>query len=196
MEIPYVFVESAIYTLIVYSMMSFQWTPAKFFWFFYVSFLTFLYFTYYGMMSIAISPNIQVASIFTASFYPLFNLFSGFFIPRKVSHWFLLSSRFQTIMLCYICKLTQIMSFSENPGVVGLVLLDLSCHMDGLRADCVTVWWCGRFYQGAWTTRSTSKVFHQGSLWLWSGLHGCRGSSSSGLYCVLRVHICLLHKDL
>ncbi|GJM93273.1 hypothetical protein PR202_ga09818 [Eleusine coracana subsp. coracana] len=83
MEIPYVFVESAIYTLIVYSMMSFQWTPAKFLWFFYVSFLTFLYFTYYGMMSIAISPNVQVASIFTASFYPLFNLFSGFFIPRK-----------------------------------------------------------------------------------------------------------------
>ncbi|TVU35262.1 hypothetical protein EJB05_17141, partial [Eragrostis curvula] len=88
MEIPYVFVESVIYTLIVYSMMSFQWTPEKFFWFFYVSFFTFLYFTYYGMMSISISPNVQVASIFTASFYPLFNLFSGFFIPRtKIPKW-------------------------------------------------------------------------------------------------------------
>jgi hypothetical protein len=133
-----VFVESAIYTLIVYSMMSFQWTPVKFFWFFYVSFLTFLYSTYYGMMSIAISPSIQVASIFTASFYPLFNLFSGFFIPRKVIHCFLLPSKLQT--LCYTYKLTQIMSCSANPGMVDLVLLDLSCDMDVLRADCVTIW--------------------------------------------------------
>lgn len=87
-EIPYVFVESAIYTLIVYSMMSFQWTPAKFFWFFYVSFFTFLYFTYYGMMTVSMSPNCQVASIFAAAFYTLFNLFSGFFIPRsKIPKW-------------------------------------------------------------------------------------------------------------
>ncbi|KAL6615974.1 hypothetical protein ACP70R_038244 [Stipagrostis hirtigluma subsp. patula] len=87
-EIPYVFVQSGIYTLIVYSMMSFQWTPTKFFWFFYVSFLTFLYFTYYGMMSVSISPNHQVASIFSGAFYSLFNLFSGFFVPRsRIPKW-------------------------------------------------------------------------------------------------------------
>lgn len=79
------FVETVIYTLIVYPMMSFQWTPAKFFWFFYVSFFTFLYFTYYGMMNVSVSPNLQVASILGAAFYTLFNLFSGFFIPRPVS---------------------------------------------------------------------------------------------------------------
>jgi len=83
-----VFVETVIYSLIVYSMMSFQWTPAKFFWFFYISFLTFLYFTYYGMMSVAITPNPQLASIFAAAFYSLFNLFSGFIIPRTVGHCF------------------------------------------------------------------------------------------------------------
>lgn len=82
-EIPYVFVESVIYTVIVYPMMSFQWTLAKFFWFFYISFLSFLYFTYYGMMGVAITPNPQVASIFAASFYTLFNLFSGFIVPRS-----------------------------------------------------------------------------------------------------------------
>lgn len=80
------FVESVIYTVIVYPMMSFQWTLAKFFWFFYISFLSFLYFTYYGMMGVAITPNPQVASIFAASFYTLFNLFSGFIVPRSVSH--------------------------------------------------------------------------------------------------------------
>lgn len=84
-EIPYVFVQTAYYSLIVYALVSFQWTAAKFFWFFFVSFFSFLYFTYYGMMTVSITPNHQVASIFAAAFYAVFNLFSGFFIPRPVS---------------------------------------------------------------------------------------------------------------
>ncbi|KAM0918925.1 hypothetical protein ACQ4PT_008547 [Festuca glaucescens] len=89
-EIPYVFVEAVAYTVIVYPMMSFQWTVAKFLWFFYVSFLTFLYFTYYGMMTVSISPNGQVASIFAAAFYSFFNLFSGFFVARsKIPKWWI-----------------------------------------------------------------------------------------------------------
>lgn len=84
-EMPYVFLQTTYYTLIVYAMVSFQWTAAKFFWFFFVNFFSFLYFTYYGMMTVSITPNHQVASIFAAAFYSLFNLFSGFFIPRPVS---------------------------------------------------------------------------------------------------------------
>ncbi|KAK9906144.1 hypothetical protein M0R45_002850 [Rubus argutus] len=87
-EIPYVFLQTTYYTLIVYAMVSFQWTAAKFFWFFFVNFFSFLYFTYYGMMTVSITPNHQVASIFAAAFYGLFNLFSGFFIPRpKIPKW-------------------------------------------------------------------------------------------------------------
>ncbi|XP_026448913.1 ABC transporter G family member 36-like [Papaver somniferum] len=81
-EIPYVLVQTTYYTLIVYAMISFQWTVAKFFWFYFVTFFSFLYFTYYGMMTVSITPNHQVAAIFAAAFYSLFNLFSGFFIPR------------------------------------------------------------------------------------------------------------------
>ena len=84
-EIPYVLVQTSYYTLIVYAMVAFEWTVAKFFWFFFVSFFSFLYFTYYGMMTVSITPNHQVAAIFAAAFYSLFNLFSGFFIPRPVS---------------------------------------------------------------------------------------------------------------
>ncbi|KAJ8638657.1 hypothetical protein MRB53_012924 [Persea americana] len=83
-EIPFVFIQTSYYTLIVYAMLSFQWTAAKFLWFFFVSFFTFLYFTYYGMMTVSITPNHEVASIFAAAFYALFNLFSGFFIPRPM----------------------------------------------------------------------------------------------------------------
>lgn len=83
-EIPFVFVQTMYYTLIVYSMVSFEWTVAKFFWFFFISFFTFLYFTYYGLMIVSITPNHQAVSIFAAAINVLFNLFSGFFIPRPV----------------------------------------------------------------------------------------------------------------
>ncbi|KAJ0755525.1 putative ABC-type sulfate transporter [Helianthus annuus] len=87
-EIPYVLFQTTYYTLIVYAMVSFEWNAGKFFWFFYVIFFSFLYFTYYGMMTVSITPNEQVAAIFAASFYAIFNIFSGFFIPRpKIPKW-------------------------------------------------------------------------------------------------------------
>ncbi|CAA0822386.1 ABC transporter G family member 36 [Striga hermonthica] len=87
-EIPYVLIQTTYYTIIVYAMVSFEWTAAKFFWFYFVTFFSFLYFTYYGMMTVSITPNHQVAAIFAAAFYALFNLFSGFFIPRpKIPKW-------------------------------------------------------------------------------------------------------------
>nr|XP_043615513.1 ABC transporter G family member 35-like [Erigeron canadensis] len=89
-EIPYVLFQTTYYTLIVYAMVSFEWTAAKFFWFFFINFFSFLYFTYYGMMTVSITPNHQVASIFAAAFYSLFNLFSGFFIPRpRIPKWWI-----------------------------------------------------------------------------------------------------------
>ncbi|XP_077218109.1 ABC transporter G family member 42-like [Tasmannia lanceolata] len=89
-EIPYIFVQTTYYSVIVYAMVSFEWTAPKFFWFFFVTFFTFLYFTYYGMMTVSITPNHQVASILAAAFYSLFNLFSGFFIPRpKIPKWWI-----------------------------------------------------------------------------------------------------------
>ncbi|KAF5957019.1 hypothetical protein HYC85_004244 [Camellia sinensis] len=89
-EIPYVLVQSIIFSLIVYAMVGFEWMTHKFFWFFFVTFFSFLYFTYYGMMIVSITPNHQVAAIFAAAFYSLFNLFSGFFIPRpKIPKWWI-----------------------------------------------------------------------------------------------------------
>ncbi|KAK6153626.1 hypothetical protein DH2020_013265 [Rehmannia glutinosa] len=89
-EIPYVLIQTTYYTIIVYAMVSFEWTAAKFFWFYFVTFFSFLYFTYYGMMTVSITPNHQVAAIFAAAFYSVFNLFSGFFIPRpKIPKWWI-----------------------------------------------------------------------------------------------------------
>ncbi|KAJ9566593.1 hypothetical protein OSB04_002559 [Centaurea solstitialis] len=89
-EIPFVLVQTTYYTLILYAMLSFQWTVAKFFWFFFISFFTFLYFTSYGLMIVSITPNHQAASIFAAAINVLFNLFSGFFIPRpRIPKWWM-----------------------------------------------------------------------------------------------------------
>ncbi|KAL5975821.1 ABC transporter G member 36 [Asimina triloba] len=81
-EIPYVFVQATAYGLIVYSMIGFEWTGIKFFWYMFLMFFTLLYYTYYGMMSVGITPNENIAGIISVAFYSIWNLFSGFLIPR------------------------------------------------------------------------------------------------------------------
>ncbi|KAJ0639385.1 putative ABC transporter, AAA+ ATPase domain, ABC-2 type transporter, ABC-transporter [Helianthus annuus] len=81
-EIPYILVQTGVYSVIVYSMIGFEWTVAKFFWYLFFQMCCFLYMTYYGMMTVAITPNASIAAIIAASFYGIFNLFSGFIIPR------------------------------------------------------------------------------------------------------------------
>ncbi|KAA3470541.1 pleiotropic drug resistance protein 1-like [Gossypium australe] len=81
-ELPYVLVQTAIYGVIVYAMIGFQWTAAKFFWYLFFMYFTFLYFTFYGMMAVAVSPNHNIAAIVSSAFFAIWNLFSGFIIPR------------------------------------------------------------------------------------------------------------------
>ncbi|KAL8521834.1 hypothetical protein ACS0TY_012121 [Phlomoides rotata] len=81
-EIPYVFVQSLVYGGIVYSMIGFDYTVEKILWFFYFLFFSLLYFVLYGMMTVAVTPNHNVAAIISSFFYALWNLFSGFIVPR------------------------------------------------------------------------------------------------------------------
>ncbi|OAY63326.1 ABC transporter G family member 36 [Ananas comosus] len=81
-EIPYIFVQAVIYGVIVYAMIGFEWTAAKFFWYLFFMYFTLLYFTFYGMMAVGLTPNYNIASIVSSAFYGLWNLFSGFIIPR------------------------------------------------------------------------------------------------------------------
>lgn len=84
-ELPYILVQTVTYGVIVYSMIGFEWTVAKFFWYLFFMYCTFLYFTYYGMMTVAVTPNHSIAAIVASTFYALWNLFSGFIIPKTVS---------------------------------------------------------------------------------------------------------------
>ena len=46
---------------------------------------TLLYFTYYGVMCVALTPNLLMAAVASNSLYLTMNLFSGFVIPAPVS---------------------------------------------------------------------------------------------------------------
>ncbi|KAM3267327.1 hypothetical protein P3S67_032499 [Capsicum chacoense] len=81
-EIPYVLMQSVSYGVIVYAMIGFEWTASKFFWYLFIMYFTLLYFTFYGMMTVAVTPNENVSQIVVYFFHSVWNLFSGFIIPR------------------------------------------------------------------------------------------------------------------
>ncbi|PPD98815.1 hypothetical protein GOBAR_DD04152 [Gossypium barbadense] len=81
-ELPYILVQTVIYGIIVYAMIGFEWTSHKFFWYLFFMYFTFLYFTFYGMMTVAVTPDHNIAGIISSAFFALWNLFSGFIIPR------------------------------------------------------------------------------------------------------------------
>lgn len=56
----------------------------KFFLYCVFMFLTFTYFTMYGMMAIGLTPTQQLAAVVSSAFYSLWNLLSGFLVPKPV----------------------------------------------------------------------------------------------------------------
>ncbi|KAE9467762.1 hypothetical protein C3L33_00303, partial [Rhododendron williamsianum] len=77
-ELPYVFAQSAVYGVIVYAMIGFDWTFAKFLWYSFFMYFTLLYFTFYGMMTVAMTPNGDIAAIIASAFYAYGTSFQDF----------------------------------------------------------------------------------------------------------------------
>ncbi|XP_024525458.1 ABC transporter G family member 31 [Selaginella moellendorffii] len=82
-ELPYILVQTLLYGVITYAMIQFELSLAKFLWYLLFMFLTFAYFTFYGMMAVGLTPSQQLASVISSAFYSVWNLFSGFFIPKR-----------------------------------------------------------------------------------------------------------------
>ncbi|GAB2216334.1 hypothetical protein Droror1_Dr00024106 [Drosera rotundifolia] len=83
-KIPYLLMQTLLYGIIVYAMIGFEWTAAKFFLNLLFTFLTFVYFIFFCMMMISQSPDLNIFLVISAHFYATWNLFSGFIIPRPV----------------------------------------------------------------------------------------------------------------
>ncbi|PSS15955.1 Pleiotropic drug resistance protein [Actinidia chinensis var. chinensis] len=81
-ETIYVIIQTFVYSLLLYTMIGFEWKVAKVLWFYYFILMCFVYFTLYGMMVVALTPGHQIAAIVMSFFLSFWNLFSGFLIPR------------------------------------------------------------------------------------------------------------------
>lgn len=112
-ESTYIAIQTSIYIFFLYPMMGLGWTVAKFLWFYYYLLMSFIAFTLSGMATMALTPAPQISAVLIYFFICLWNLFSGFIIPRPVYHSLLPSffksiiigsklwNRFKTIKLCF-----------------------------------------------------------------------------------------------
>ncbi len=47
-------------------------------------FATLQYCTMYGIMAVAVTPNLMMAAVLSSAFFAMWNLFAGFIIPKPV----------------------------------------------------------------------------------------------------------------
>lgn len=128
-EVPYILVQTALYVAITYPMIGYNRSAYKVLWYFYTTFCTFLYFVYLGMLMVAVSSNLQVASILASAIYTVLNLFSGFLMPgpvnlSKLTMTYPSSKQLSAIQL-FLQHNNLVLVSAENTKVVDLVLLDL-----------------------------------------------------------------------
>ncbi|KAJ4832176.1 hypothetical protein Tsubulata_008993 [Turnera subulata] len=81
-ETIYIAIQASIYTLLLYSMIGYDWKADKILSFYYFIFMCFSYFSMYGMMAVALTPGHQIAAVVMSFFLNFWNLFSGFLITR------------------------------------------------------------------------------------------------------------------
>ncbi|XP_007016113.2 PREDICTED: ABC transporter G family member 31 [Theobroma cacao] len=95
-ELPYIAGQTILYGVITYFMINFERTAGKIFLYLLFMFLTFTYFTFYGLMVVGLTPSQQMAAVVSSAFYSLWNLLSGFLIPKpRIPGWW--------IWFYYIC---------------------------------------------------------------------------------------------
>ncbi|KAF3946342.1 hypothetical protein CMV_027382 [Castanea mollissima] len=89
-EVPYLFIKTFIFMMIIYPMTGYYGLAYKVSWYFYVTFCSLLYYNYLGMLLVSFTPNYMVATILSSGFYTTFNLFAGFLIPEpQIPKWWI-----------------------------------------------------------------------------------------------------------
>ncbi|KAF0920709.1 hypothetical protein E2562_036412, partial [Oryza meyeriana var. granulata] len=118
-EFPYILVQTLVYGVLVYSMIGFEWSVAKFIWYLFFMYFTLLYFTFFGMMAVGLTPNESIAAIISPTIYNAWNLFSGYLIPRpKIPVWWR--------WYCWICPVAWTLY-----GLVASQFGNIQTKLDG-----------------------------------------------------------------
>ncbi|XP_050220397.1 pleiotropic drug resistance protein 3-like isoform X1 [Mercurialis annua] len=87
-ELPYLFTVAIIYVGITYPMIGYSMSAYKICWAFYGLLCNLLCFNYMGMLLVALTPNVQVASILASSTYTMLMLFAGYIVPGpRIPKW-------------------------------------------------------------------------------------------------------------
>lgn len=118
-EIPYIALQTIVYGIITFFMINFERTIRKFLLYILFMFLTFTYFTFYGMMAVGLTPSQHLAAVVSSAFYSLWNLLSGFLVPKpKIPGWW--------IWFYYICPVAWTLQ-----GIISSQLGDVETKIVG-----------------------------------------------------------------
>ncbi len=74
---------------------------AKFFWYFFFVFLNLLFFTSWGIIAVALTPNIQVSAVLSSGVYTFWLIFGGFIVPRPQIHGWWIWSVLLLLSVCF-----------------------------------------------------------------------------------------------
>ncbi|KAK9815874.1 hypothetical protein WJX72_011087 [[Myrmecia] bisecta] len=81
-EIPYLAVQTILFSVIVYWLMGFPSSASNFFFFLLVVFLNNACFTFVGELLVHVTPNVQLASVLSAGIMGIWKLFAGYIITQ------------------------------------------------------------------------------------------------------------------
>ncbi|XP_038716809.1 LOW QUALITY PROTEIN: ABC transporter G family member 31-like [Tripterygium wilfordii] len=133
-EIPYIALQTIVFGVITYFMVHFETTARKFFLYLVFLFLTFTYFTFYGMMAVGLTPNQHLAAVISSAFYSIWNLLSGFFVPKpNIPKWwawcYYISPIAWTLRGIVSSQLGDVESMIEEPEFTGTVKAYLEANL-------------------------------------------------------------------
>ncbi|KAK9861986.1 hypothetical protein WJX84_003567 [Apatococcus fuscideae] len=80
-EIPFLLLQSTLYSVIFYFMVHLEYSAAKFFWFLLFMTLTLTWYTYMGVACLALSPSVPLAAVASTTVFASWTLFAGFVAP-------------------------------------------------------------------------------------------------------------------
>lgn len=86
-ELPYLFVQSAVYAFPVYYLIGFNPAADKVMYFFLFFFLTLWFFTEFGAACVNLTPELGISTLLLSFIFSFMNLFSGFMIPASSMGW-------------------------------------------------------------------------------------------------------------
>ncbi|KAL4578715.1 hypothetical protein LXL04_014844 [Taraxacum kok-saghyz] len=126
-ESIYITIQTIFYVLLLYPLIGFEWTSSKFLWFFFYMLMSDMYFTMFGMMTMSLTPSPQISAVLIYFFLCLWNLFSGFIIPKPQipiwSRWcYWLTPLSWTMYGLLTSQVGEMDHGFEVPGVVNVTL--------------------------------------------------------------------------